>query len=367
MTPPGFDARCGEEVGDRMEAVVMTAPGEIEIQSVPVPEPGVGEVLVKVECTTICGTDVEIIKGGHLPRWPPELPAILGHEWAGRIVAMGPMTEGFGLAMGDAVAGTSHAGCGACRMCLIGRYNLCYNYGSAITGHRQYGHVTQGSYAEYVVNSIRALHRMPEGMSFEHGSAVDPAGCGLWTAKRAGIRPGDTVVVLGSGPIGVFAYESARALGAGRVIVVGGGRRLGILGEQGAETLSYRDGGVPERIEEMTGGRKANVVLETAGTTDSFRWSVDCGGKGARVAITGIPENIPDMAWRRVVLEEMDIFGVRANPNCGDEVLALVQAGRIRVDPYVTHRFALKDYQEAHDAFVARKDGALLVNLKPGA
>ena len=109
--------------------------------------------------------------------------------------------------MGDAVAGRAHAGCGACRMCLIGRYNLCYNYGNTVTGHRQYGHITQGSYAEYVVNNIRALHKMPEGMSLEYGSAVDPAACGLWTAKRAGINPGDTVVILGSGPIGVFAMN----------------------------------------------------------------------------------------------------------------------------------------------------------------
>ena len=108
---------------------------------------------------------------------------------------------------------------------------------------------------------------------------------------------------------------------------MGGGRRLEILGEQGAEVVSYREGGVPERIDEMTGGRKANVVLETAGATDSFKWSVDCGGKGACVAITGIPDNIPDLAWKRVVLEEMDVFGVRANPNCGDEILSLIDAG----------------------------------------
>ena len=200
-----FDVRYGEEVGDKMEAVVMTASERLEIQSVPVPKPDIGEVLVKVECTTICGTDIEIIKGGQLPNWTPKLPAILGHEWAGRIVAMGPMTEGFRLDMGDAVAGTSHAGCGACRMCLIGRYNLCYNYGKIVTGHRQYGHMTQGSYAEYVTNNIRALHKMPEGMSIEYGSAVDPAACGLWTVKRAGINPGDTVVILVRDPL-VFLH-----------------------------------------------------------------------------------------------------------------------------------------------------------------
>jgi len=359
--------RYGEKVKKKMEAVILTAPGKLEVGEVETPVPGLGEVLVRVESTTICGTDIEIIRGTHVPRWPPRFPAILGHEWAGRIVAMGPHTGGFGLEMGDHVAGTSHAGCGACRMCLTGRYNLCLNYGAAITGHRQYGHITQGSYAEYVVNNIRALHRMPKGMPFDVGSCVDPAGCGLWTAKRAGIHPGDTVVVLGSGPIGAFAFESARALGAGRLIVVGGGKRLEILAEQGAETVSYREGRVPEKIAEMTGGRRAQVVLETAGTTDSFKWSVDCAGKGARVAITGIPENIPDLAWKRVVLEEMDVYGVRANPNCGDEVIALIQAGRIRVEPYITHRFPLRKYQEAYDVFVARKDGALLVNLTPGA
>ena len=360
------EVRYGEAVKDNMEAVVMTAPETLEVREVPVPEPGTGEVLVKVEKTAICGTDIEIIKGTHVPRWPPKLPAILGHEWAGRIVAMGPMTEGFGFEMGGHVAGTSHAGCGACRMCHIGRYNLCDNYGKTVTGHRQYGHVTQGSYAEYVANNIRALHRMPKEMDFELGAAVDPAACGLWTAKRAGVNAGDTVIVLGSGPIGVFAYESALALGAGRVIVVGGGRRLEIIAEQGAEVVNYREGKVVETITEMTGGQMGNVVLETAGQKASFQWAIDCAGKGARVALTGIPEEIPDIAWKRVVLEEMDIFGVRANPNCGDEVIGLVQGGRMRVEPYITHRFPLKAYQEAHDIFVARQDGALLVMLTPG-
>ncbi|MDA1000721.1 MAG: alcohol dehydrogenase catalytic domain-containing protein [bacterium] len=359
--------RYGEEVKKEMEAVFLNAPNELEVGLAPTPVPLTGEVLVKVESTTICGTDIEIIKGNHAPRWPSQFPAIIGHEWAGRIVAMGPHTEGFGLEMGDHVAGTSHAGCGACRMCLIGRYNLCYNYGNTITGHRQYGHVSQGSYAEYVANNIRALHKMPKDMPFEVGSVVDPAACGLWTAKRAGINAGDTVVVLGSGPIGVFAFESARALGAGRVIVVGGGKRLEMIAAQGVETVSYREGGVPEKIHQMTDGKKANVVLETAGTSESFKWTVECAGKGARIAITGIPDDIPDFVWKRVVLEEMDIFGVRANPNCGDEVIAMIQGGRIQVTPYITHRFPLRQYQEAYDTFVARKDGAMLVNLTPGA
>ena len=212
-----FDVRYGEEVGDRMEAVVMTAPGELEVRSVPVPAPDIGEVLVKVECATICGTDVEIIKGRHLPRWPPRLPAILGHEWAGRIVAMGPMTDGFGLEMGDAVAGTSHAGCGACRMCLIGRYNLCFNYGNEATGHRQYGHVSQGAYAEYVANNVRALHRMPEGMSFEHGSAVDPAG---EQEILDGLADLDATVIM-------VAYRRASIIAADEVIFLEEGRIAG--------------------------------------------------------------------------------------------------------------------------------------------
>ncbi len=355
-----------KKVNKSMEAVILNAPGDLQVKEVATPIPGPSEVLVHVKCTTICGTDIEIIKGSHLPRWPRKFPAILGHEWSGEIVGLGPMTEASNFKLGDHVAGTSHAGCGACRSCLTGRYNLCLNYGKDSTGHRQYGHVSQGSYAEYVVNNIRSLHRMPEEFPFEFGSAVDPVGCGLWTVKRASVNPGDTVVVLGSGPIGVFAYECAKALGAGRIIVVGGGKRLDILSEQGAEVVNYREGGVPEKIDDLTRGEKAQVVLETAGTTESFKWTVDCAGKGARIAITGIPDNIPDLAWKRVVLEEMDITGVRANPNCGDEVISLIKNKRIQVKPYITHSFPLKDYQKAHDVFVAREDGALLVNLYPG-
>ncbi|MFQ5894780.1 MAG: zinc-binding dehydrogenase [Nitrospinota bacterium] len=356
-----------EPIKATMEAVVLTGPGEFHIDEVPTPRPGGGEVLCRVESTTICGTDIHIIQGAHRPRWPPRYPAILGHEWAGRIVALGDGAGGYGFEVGDCVAGTSHSGCGVCRQCLTGRYNLCENYGRADLAHRQYGHITQGSYAEYMVNTLKSIHKVPTEMPFDVASNVDPAACGLHSVKRAGIAPGDTVVVLGPGPIGAFAFECARALGAGRVLVVGSGKRLERLAAQGAETVDYKCEDAVRAVRERTGGRGAQVVVDTAGTPDSLAWAVEMAARGGRVAYTGIPDRPPQLAYKRIVLDELDIVGVRANPNAGPEVVPLIHCGRIRVAPYITHRFPLREYREAFETYVERRDGAILINLTPGA
>ena len=128
-----------------MEALVLTAPHAFEIRDVPRPEPAPNEVLCRVRAIAICGTDVEIIEGSFPGRWPRAYPYIPGHEWSGDVIAAGSIAEENGFTVGTRVAGTSHSGCGLCRMCRTGRYNLCFNYGREDLGHRQYGHYSQGA------------------------------------------------------------------------------------------------------------------------------------------------------------------------------------------------------------------------------
>src|SRR5437899_10512682 len=147
-----------------MEALVLTAPHEFEIRDLPRPSPRDNEVLCRVRAIAICGTDAEIIEGTFKGRWPKAYPFIPGHEWAGEVIEAGELARALGFLPGARVAGTSHSGCGYCRMCRPGRYNLCLNYGRADLGHRQYGHYTQGAYAEDVTHTVRSVFKIPAAM-----------------------------------------------------------------------------------------------------------------------------------------------------------------------------------------------------------
>ena len=151
------------------------------------------EVLCRVDTTFICGTDPHIINGDFPGFWPPSFPFVPGHEWSAVVVEAGTRARSLGWKAGDRVCAISHCGCGYCRNCLRGRYNLCLNYGHADRGHRQYGHITPGAYAEYVRASVKSLVRVPDGFDLETGgvrrSAEHRALHGEAQPAAAGRRP----------------------------------------------------------------------------------------------------------------------------------------------------------------------------------
>src|SRR5712691_10699525 len=271
-----------------MRAVVLTAPNQHEVRDdVPVPRPGALEVLCRVDSVAICGTDLHIYEGRFPGRWPKSYPFIPGHEWSGTVVDVGAGADDLGWRVGQRVAGTSHAGCGLCRMCRTGRYNLCENYGREPL-HHQYGHYSQGADAQYVVHSIKSVFKLPPELDLPYGSMIDTASIALHSAKRPGIRPGDVVVVVGSGPMGFLTADCAYALGAGRVIMTGGGERLKKAEKMGFETVDYRAGDVVEAVRERTEGKGANVAIDTGGTAESVLQAVSVLRKGGRASFTGI-------------------------------------------------------------------------------
>jgi len=351
-----------------MRAVVLTEPHTHAVRTdIPVPRPGPLEVLCQVDSIAICGTDIHIYEGRFPGRWPRAYPFIPGHEWSGTIVELGPQADEFGWQVGQRVAGTSHAGCGYCRMCRIGRYNLCDLYGREPL-HHQYGHYSQGADAEYVVHSIKSVVALPDAIDLPLGAMVDTASIALHSVKRPGIEPGDTVVIVGAGPMGLLCADCALALGAGRVIVTGSGERLDRAAGLGFTTINYQTQEPAAAVRELTDGRGAHVAIDTGGTAASIRQAVDVVGKGGRVAFTGVPTGGDSaLPLQKIVLEEIDLFGVRANRNTMEEVLPLIVSNRVRVAPLVTHTFRLEDYGEALRTFAERVDGALKVLVKPGA
>lgn len=347
-----------------MEAVVLDEPGKFSVMEVSVPRPGHYDLLCRVHAIAICGTDTHIIEG-HFPGfWPPGHPFIPGHEWAGEVVEVGPGARQFGWKPGERVAGTSHAACGFCPKCIQGSYNLCENYGRQDV-HRHYGHNAQGSYATYTVHSIKSVVRIPDGMDYDEAAMLDPASIALHTVHRGGVRAGHVVAVTGAGIIGLLAADCARALGADRVIVVGRGARLHAAASLGHKVIDTADGDPVAALREATQGRGVDVALECAGAVQAAAWCLRSLRRGGRCAVVGIPLDELALSLQDMVLDELELVGVRASAGEMAQVLPLVTSGRVRVRDLITHRFPLKDFTEAYRAFLTRADDALKVIVYP--
>jgi len=348
-----------------MDALVLKGVKDFSVETVPVPSPGADEVVCRVDTTFICGTDPHIINGDFPGFWPRDFPFIPGHEWSGTVEVVGPKAASLGWKVGDRVCGISHCGCGYCEMCLTGRYNLCLNYGHEERGHRQYGHYTPGAYAQYMLTSIRSIFRIPDDMSLELAACVDPLSIALYTVKRARLQPGNDILILGTGPQGLMAILCAKALGAGRIIAAGSGARLEKAVELGAIPIDYRKEEVVQAVKELTNGRGVPHVLECAGTADSIRQACLAAAKGGIVSVVGIPHSDPTLPIKRMVLDEVELIGDRANPNTAGPTIEMLKNGRIDLSPLMTHRFPLREFATALDIFESRKDGAIKVATKP--
>jgi L-iditol 2-dehydrogenase len=347
-----------------VRALVVQEPNVFAVQDVERPTPGPHEVLCKVRTIAICGTDPHIIQGHYPNFWPKDWPLIPGHEWCGDVVELGPGAAEFGWEVGTRVAGTSHGACGYCRKCVEGRYNICERFGD-LRVHKQYGHNVNGAYADYTVHSIKSVFAVPDELSDEEAAMLDPAAIALHTVKRGNHKPGDTVVVVGPGVMGLLVAEFAQATGAGRVIVVGRGARLQKAAAMGFETLDFTAEDTVDGIRERTGGFGAEVALECSGDPAALGHCVDMLRKGGTVAVIGIPMEAAQIPLQRAVLDEIEIRGVRAAAGEMPEAIALVAAGRIRLGELITHRFALEDFADAYATFTERRDGALKVIVRP--
>ena len=350
---------------ETMDAVVLRGIRNFAVESISVPIPETDEVICKVDTTYICGTDPHIIGGDFPGFWPTGYPFVPGHEWSGTVVQTGSKASSLGWREGDRVCGISHCGCGYCAMCMKGRYNICLNYGHEERGHRQYGHYTPGAYAQYMRTSVKSIFKVPDSMSLEYAACVDPLSIALYTVKRSRMQPGDDILILGTGPQGLMAILCAKALGAGRIIAAGSGERLTKARELGALTIDYKIEDVVRRVKEMTGGLGVPSVLECAGTSESITQACLSASKGGVVSVIGIPHSDPSLPLKRIVLDEVEIVGNRANPNTAQATIELLLNKRIDLTPLLTHRFPLRDFDKALDIFESRKEGAIKVATKP--
>jgi len=354
-------ATATKQTPDRMQAVVLAGPGEWSIESVEVPalDP-VENVLVRVRAAAICGSDPKMMTGRL--DWPTHFPFVPGHEYAGEVVAVG---DGVGrLAPGDRVFGETHSGCGFCRACRRGQYQLCEHFGDDATGHRQIGHTMDGAFAEYVAVPADLLHPLDDGLSFPEGALLDTNAIALNCSERGGIRAGDRVVVLGTGIIGLCCVQHARAMGASQVVATGNPVNNELAAELGADhTVAYNED-VVERVRALTDGEWADVTLEAVGVEASMRQAIEVTRKGGTVSLDGMPaEAEHSIPTREIVRKQLDVRGCRAHANLAEASARLVRTGQVDLAPLVAREFPLADFEDAYRTFT-EEDGMIRVVLR---
>lgn len=349
-----------------MRAVVLTAYNHLELQEVPVPQPGRNEVLCRIRSVAICGSDPQIIRGDRPGEWPQKFPHILGHEWAGEIVALGADVREFQI--GDRVAGEAHAGCGYCKNCLSGHYTICLNYGRPETGARHFGFNYNGANCEYNVYPTRSIHKIPDTLSFDHAALCDICGVAMHCIDRTGITTAGTVAVFGPGPAGVAAMQIAKGYGAARVIMIGRGDRLQHARACGADFIVDINQEDPvEAVRRITDGFGADEVLECSGASVAPVQGLKMLKRGGKMGLIGHYHD-PELKFPNLIdmiSNELTVYGSRANPGVSEAVISMLARGIIRGDTLVTHRFPLEQYETALDVFTGRKDHSLKVVINP--
>ena len=360
-----MNGRVSMKMKENMRAVVIHAPGEYSVETVPLPKPGYGEVLVEVKSVAICGSDPGIFSGKVLKNgWPPYYPFIAGHEFAAQVVETGEGVHD--LKPGDRVAGEAHCGCGTCEMCKKGYYNLCLNYGNKEAGHHHYGHSSEGCYAQYQVYDQKVLTPLPENVSYDLGTLVDTTGTAYNALQLTGVEPGGFTVIIGPGPMGIAAMLLAKALGS-VTVMIGRGQRLEKARELGADyVVNFEEcQDVVGEVRRITRGG-AHQVIEAAGNASAYFEAVQMARKGGQAALISIPgEDGQQAALKSLIMNQITLHGVRANPNCSQAVLNLMSQGSLKMEPLITHIFPMEKIHEAFDTFMSRKDGALKVLVHP--
>src|SRR6201988_5540215 len=281
-------------IPDQMKAWVLGGPEELLLREKPVPVPSRAEVLVRIDAVAICATDLEIIHSGSPASIEGGLPFnkgfTPGHEYMGTVAALGPDVDEFRI--GERVSVEIHAGCGQCKRCRQGMYTSCLNYGRPEKGHRANGFTTDGGFAEYAVNHINTLARVPDTMSDAEATLVVTAGTSMYgLTELGGLVAGESVVVIGPGPIGLLAVAVGKALGGRPVILTGTReRRLAIGKELGADrVINIAEEDPVEVVRSMTGGIGADYVIECAGTKTTVNQAIHMTNRGGRICLAAFP------------------------------------------------------------------------------
>jgi len=344
-----------------MKAVVKygTGDGEVELRDVPAPEIGPTDVLLETAAAGICGSDVE--QWRHHVTYHVNTPVVMGHEFCGTVREVGAEVKGF--RPGDRVASETAAYiCGQCPYCLTGEYNLCPT-------RLGFGYGLNGAFTRFVRVPIRCLHRIPDNVSFEHAALTEPA-CVTYNALnvKSRIRPGEPVVVIGPGPIGLFAVQMAKAAGAGQLFLVGttvDRMRLEVGRRLGADVvLDVQQEDAGAAILEATGGYGAPLVVDAAGPTPAMKLAMQVVARNGQITKIAWGPKPLELSLDPIVAKAASLQGSYShNWRTWEAVLKMMAAGSLDLDAMITHRFTIENWLEAYHLVEDRQ--AVKVILTP--
>ncbi|RMG45046.1 MAG: alcohol dehydrogenase [Acidobacteria bacterium] len=332
-----------------MKAAIFKEPhAPLSVEDVPPPTIQPDEVLVKVAACGVCHTDLHYIDHG-VPTFKPP-PIILGHECSGVIAEVGAEVEQW--RPGDRVLLPAVLSCGSCRMCRLGRENICERMA-------MFGNHRDGAYAEYVAAPAKDIFRLPENVPLAESSIIADALSTPYHAvkNRARVQPGDRVVVFGCGGVGINVVQMAVAAGAQVVAVDVKDEKLELARQLGAwATINPQTVDVKKEVRRLFDGG-ADIAIEAIGHPATIEQAFDCARTGGRLCVVGYTDQMAGLNAARLMFREMEIVGsLGCRPVDYPAIIQLVAQGRIRVEPVVTHRFPLAEINQALDV-LRRGDG----------
>ena len=340
-------------MAETMKAANLYAPADIRVEQVPVPVPSEGEVLIQVKGCGVCGSDISRL----METGTYSFPTIPGHEFSGVITQLGPGVSD--VRLGERVTVIPFLPCRRCAFCEIGEYQLCENY--SYLGSR-----TDGAYAEYVVAPATNLLPLPEGVSFEMGAMTDPAAVALHAVRKLGIQAGDSVAVFGVGPIGVYALEWAKILGAGATIAIDiFAEKLSVAAQLGADVcINSREEDPLERIMAATQGTGVNRSVEFAGHMVTQEQSLLATAKMGSIVWGGIshsPLPLQEKTVDAILRRELTLVGSWNSSFarlCSDwaTTLQFMATGQIRGEEMISHRLSLEELPDTFKMLLAREE-----------
>ena len=356
-----------------MKAWVLGDPDQLTLVDKPVPQPQAAEVLVRIDAIAVCATDLEIIHKGPPALIQGGLPFnknfTPGHEYMGTIVKLGPGVDEYKV--GDRVTVEVHAGCGRCERCREGMYTACLNYGKnygeMTKGHRANGFTTDGGFAQYAINNINTLAHVPQDMSDEEATLIVTAGTAMYGLDvTAGLIAGQSVVVMGPGPIGLMGVAVAKALGASEVILTGTrDNRLEMGRKLGADyTVNVTKEDAVEMVRHYTNGG-AHYVLECSGAPNAVNDAAKMLKRGGRICLAAFPSEPVPVDIANLVRNNIYLYGIRGEgKSATHRAAALMAQKRFDAKMIHTHTFPLEEVPTALRYARERIDDAIKVVVK---
>ncbi|MHB1001615.1 MAG: zinc-dependent alcohol dehydrogenase [Armatimonadota bacterium] len=336
-----------------MLAARLYAPNDMRLEDIAISKPGPGQAVCKVIRCGMCGTDHSIYTASASFMDMIRYPMTFGHEWSGVVTDIAD--DVVDLKLGDRVTGDTSVSCGKCKDCFHGNYNYC-KHGQAVGTVNAW----DGAYAEYILFEARHLYKLPDNVSFDNGAMVEPAATGLYSVVRSGLKLGETILIHGTGPIGIMAAKQAKLMGASKVIITGRKEyKLDMAKSFGADyTINTTEVSMSDAVKDITKGEGVNRIVDAAGSVDLFRESLKLTKLGGVISLVAFYEGqlLANLNLDDIVFRDLTIVGVPGSFGMYPIVLNLMEAGMLDLTPLISAKYKLTDVNQGMADMSSRND-----------